>query len=172
MFGFNKKENKNSDNAASVNDVAVNAPRQFGKTSKKKNTYIIQLEKLFAQPELFDLCQSTPLIVVRKNGAETQNARCGFMSATAFPNPGASEMVAKFKALKPVMQETASTIIEYLDKETGAPVIQLFPTHIQIFEGFADNWYERLNHASRRDFDFQLAKRNKALEILFNAHNR
>lgn len=162
MFGF-KKNNNNTD---SVPAPVVAAARQFGETTKKKNTYVIQLDNLLAQPELLGGCREMPLPVVKTNGVSSQ-ATGVWMRAKSFPNPAAHDMVVAFKQLKPIMNETASTIIEYLDKETGVPVVQLYPTMAYIMTGFEDNYMSRLNHASRRDFMYQLNKRRAAVKKVF-----
>lgn len=44
--------------------------------------------------------------------------------------------------------DLARTVIEYLDKDTGAPVIMLFPTTTHIFDGYNEKNY--IQHLSRR----------------------
>ena len=57
----------------------------------------------------------------------------------------------------------ASTVIEYLDKETGKPVLMLFPTTCYIFDGYENNYMQHLNHASRRDFEHQIKMREQCI---------
>ncbi|MDE5615768.1 MAG: hypothetical protein K2I81_02970 [Alphaproteobacteria bacterium] len=58
----------------------------------------------------------------------------------------------------------ATTIIEYLDKETNKPVATLFPTYLHIHDGYDNSFYTHLNHASRKDLQYQIMLRRKALE--------
>lgn len=126
-------------------------------THKKKNTFVVKFSPLY-DATLFQGCKSTPLAVVKQNGALVQN-ESSWLNATKFPNPCAYNMAAEYKVLAPVMGELASTITEYLDKETGQPVLMLFPTtDVYIFDGFEENYMTRLNHASRRDFYYRVQK--------------
>ena len=60
-------------------------------------------------------------------------------------------------------EKIATQIIEYLDKRTGQPVLQVFPELIQIFDGYEENYMSRLNHASRRDLKKQIALRERLI---------
>lgn len=131
---------------------------------KKKNTYVLKISGLLVTPGVFSMCRSTPLPVITKNGEQTQSAS-GWMAGTPFPNPGASDMQMEYKFLEPYMGEKmASTIVEYLDKETGRPVLMLFPTTCHIFDGYENNYMERLNHASRRDLEYQINIRQRMID--------
>lgn len=144
-----------------------NQPKRHAQ-QKKKNTYILKISGLLITPGIFAMCKSTPLPVIVKNGEQTQSAS-GWMAATSFPNPGALHMQMEYKFLEPYMGEKmASTIVEYLDKETGKPVLMLFPTTCYIFDGYENNYMEHLNHASRRDLQYQMHKR----ELLIDAASK
>lgn len=134
----------------------------FGPTKKKKNTYTITFNT-FADPTMWKWCRNTPLAVVKKNGIKIEND--GWIAATPFPNPGASEMRENFKSLKSnIGEKMATTIIEYLDMKTGTPVVTVFPTYVHIHDGYEENYQEHLNHASRKDLDYQIMMRRRALE--------
>ncbi len=133
--------------------------KTFGPTRKKKNTYIVKISDVMANLSAWELCQMTPLAVIVLNGETVQNTS-DWLHTTQFPNPGANNMVNAFDTLKPVMGEKlASTIVEYLDKETGEPVLQLYPTNIVM--ACVVNPLERMNHASRQDMNHQIQIRNK-----------
>ena len=130
-------------------------------SKKKKNTYQVQFSPL-APLQCFSGCKTTPLAVIILNGKQIQSG--GWMSCTGFPNPGASDMAAKHTALREFMGEKLSTqIIEYLDKETGKPVVQIFPTLLHVFDGYEENYMLHLNHASRRDLQKQIALRERLI---------
>ncbi len=135
---------------------------------KKKNTYVLKLSGIMANPQLFQLCRTTPLPVITKNGAAATTPN-GWVSGVPFPNPCAISMHAEYEKVLPYMgNKMASTVIEYLDKENGKPVLMLFPTTCHIFDGYEDDYMKHLNHASRRDFERQIKMReqciNKMLE--------
>ena len=132
------------------------------KSSKKKNTYQIRFSH-FCDLTMFELCQTTPMGVISLNGHPI-NAQNGWAVCTQFPNPCACDMAKKKDILYQIMGSKLSTqIIEYLDKETGDPVIQVYPEMIHIFDGYEENYMERLNHASRRDLQRQIALREKLI---------
>lgn len=139
-------------------------------SKKKKNTYQIALSGLMCDTSYFRLCKNTPLAVVTLNGKKVQEST-GFLSCTEFPNPFASEMQAVFTKLSPLDKKTASTIIEYLDKETKEPIVLVFPHGVHIKDGFEENYMDHLNHATRRDLARQVAIRRKLLEQ-YNQHNK
>ncbi len=167
----------------------VQPKRTFGPTHKKKNTYVVKLNNIMADLSLFSECPCTPISVITLNGAPQQKEG-DWMRGTTFPNPGATQMVYAFDKLKPVMSEKLrSTIVEYLDKATGEPVLTLFPqnhmhfhklnkfavAHIEnVDEGkclFMSNLNEadlsevsRLNHASRQDLFAQVEMRQNCIK--------
>lgn len=130
--------------------------------SKKKNTYSIKFSHM-ADYAMFGMCSATPLVIKKKNGTEiTQSGTWDV--ATDFPNPGALEMGVNFKSLKnQIGEKMATTIIEYLDKETNRPVVTLFPTYLYIHDGYDNNFHTHLNHASRKDLQYQITMRRNAL---------
>ena len=138
--------------------------KEFGPTRKKKNTYNVQVEGIISNSDLFSLCKSTPLVVVKLNGTP-RNQNGGFLTCTRFPNPFASDMTKTVKTFKSIMGEKLSTtIIEYMDKETGQTVATLFPTGLYIHDGYEHDYMAHLNHASRRDLAHQLALRQELIE--------
>lgn len=167
---------KNSFNSKSVEPTPTPAQpvaREFGQTRKKKNTYIVNLNTIMI-PGAHELCQSSPLPVIKINGVETENAHRGWMSGTNFPNPGAStieKLWHRCPEWRIIMgNKMASTIIEYMDKESGKPVLQLYPSgHVVSMTG--DNDIEkivatRLNHASRNDIVYQHKRIAELVEIV------
>lgn len=143
---------------------------EFKPTKKMKNTYIVHLNTM-TMPGAHELCQSTPLPVIKINGVETENAHCGFMSCTNFPNPGAST-IEKLYFYAPewriiMGKKITTTIIEYMDKQSEKPVLMLFPNGK--VQSLVDNEDAnkvigtRLNHASRRDFMYQY---NNIIELI------
>ena len=131
-------------------------------SKKKKNTYQIAFSP-FMSTELFTLCKTAPLGVIVLNGKQTQEST-GWISCTQFPNPGACDMATKQTVLREIMGEKIATqIIEYLDKETGKPVVQVFPELMHVFDGYEENYMSRLNHASRRDLKKQIALRERLI---------
>lgn len=60
-------------------------------------------------------------------------------------------------------ERMSATIIEYLDKDNGKPVIQLYPESSYVFEEYKHDYMSHLNHASRRDLLRQLALRDKKI---------
>ena len=135
-------------------------------TRKKKNTYVVQMNyNTFSVESSFEMSREMPLYVKHLNGKEHQNGKA-FVHKTNFPNPAATSIVQHYEIMSHIMgKKMAGTIIEYLDKETAKPVLQLYPDRIHVFDGFDNNYMSRLNHASRRDFKFQMERRRKLLEI-------
>lgn len=131
-------------------------------SQKKKNTYQVKFSPLMPA-YLFELCSHTPLGVVVLNGKQIQT-KDGWISTTDFPNPGASDMAKKQTVLREIMGEKIATqIVEYLDKETGKPVLQIYPEIMYVFDGYENNYMSRLNHASRRDLKRQIALRERLI---------
>lgn len=140
---------------------AATPEKVFGPTKKKKITYLIE-HSVFYDPTRWQFCEKIALQAKKINGQSMQGA---WKKLTPFPNPGAYEMAAQREDLFPIMGEKmATTIIEYLDKETNKPVITLFPTYVHIHDGYEKNYQERLNHASRKDLNYQIMMRQRALK--------
>ena len=135
-------------------------------SKKKKNTYTIRFSP-FYDAGLFSMCKTTPLGVVTLNGRTIQS-NSGWISYTDFPNPCASDMATQQHWLHQALgSKLSTTIIEYLDKETGKPVLQLYPNGVHIFDGYEENYPQHLNHASRRDLEKQFNLRKRLLENYF-----
>lgn len=146
---------------------------EFGATHKKKNTYIVKVNNLMADMSAFGMCQNTPLPVIVQNGKRVQNGTGAWMRGTNFPNPAAASMQAEFDVLEPVMGEKlASMIIEYLDKDTGRPVLTLFPTSTYVHDGYEKNYMAHLNHASRQDLTHQLKIREQLIDKLIKSRQK
>lgn len=138
-------------------------------SQKKKNTYQVKFSPLMPA-YLFELCSHTPLGVVVLNGKPIQT-KGGWISTTDFPNPGASDMAKKQTVLREIMGEKIATqIVEYLDKETGKPVLQVYPEIMYVFDGYETNYMSRLNHASRRDLKRQIALRERLINDFMTRH--
>ncbi len=145
-------------------------PAQNHTSRKKKNTYLIHVQNMLMQYNLFELCKSAPLPIMSKNGTQPSTPG-GWIDSIAFPNPGATKLETEYELISPYMGDrTARTIIEYLDKSTGKPVVTVFPTSIYIHDGYENNYMSHMNHASRRDFAHQLEIRKRALEQMRVAH--
>ena len=142
------------------------AERKFGHTTKKKNTYVVKLNGLLAQPRMFAGCRQTPMPVARENGRDFETSGA-WMASKQFPNPNAQTMVTEYKNLSGLLGKYASTIIEYMDKDNPTkPVLLLFPTTVYIFDGYESDYMDHLNHASRRDFMHQLDLRRQMINSL------
>ena len=181
VFNFNKK----SDNK-SVRSNAQPPVINRANSHKKKNTYIVCVKNLMADLSMHASCSTTPIAVITLNGKQVQNTG-DWMNGTMFPNPMAANMQKVFKKLSPVMGETmASTIVEYLDKYNGKPVLTLFPQNAVYFHEYqktvqlsveqeddklvmylpntlAQEQVMRLNHATRTDLIKQVLKRQKLI---------
>ena len=146
---------------------------EFGATHKKKNTYIVKVNNLMADTSAFGMCKNTPLPVVVLNGQRVQNVTGAWMRGTNFPNPAAALMQAEFDSLKPFIGEKmASMIIEYLDKDTGRPVLTLFPTSAYVHDGYEKDYMAHLNHASRQDLTHQLKIREQLIDKLIKSKQK
>ena len=143
---------------------------------KKKNTYIAHFPKMTIRG-VFELSKCTPIVVSYING-EKQETRTGWLPAQQFPNPSANRAVLKFTKTKETMGEKlASTIIEYLDKNTLEPVAYIFPDEVYICDGYkgkSDKMYflDRLNHATKRDFIREMEKRKRILAGLTKVNQK
>lgn len=139
-------------------------------SKKKKNTYTIAFSEI-APKNVFQLCRETPLGIIKKNGKQIQK-QTDWLTCTPFPNPAACEMETVYRGVKNIIGETiATTIIEYLDKETGEPVCQLYPHTLHIFDGYKKTYMKHLNHASRRDLQHQIKIRQELLSKVYNNQN-
>ena len=132
-------------------------------SKKKKNTYTITFN-VFTQLELFELCSSTPMPVISLNGKPQDTNGTGFISSKEFPNPCASTMVKERKLLADILGPKIShQIIEYLDKDTGQPIVQVYPDIVYIFDKYEQDYLTRLNHATRQDLQYQIALRRNLI---------
>lgn len=116
---------------------------------------------------LFSSELATPMTVIELNGKKLSNSY-GWKDCVEFPNPAAANMITSFKKLEKIMGERlASTIVEYLDKDTNDPVAMLFPTNeIMYRDDIGQDFTQRLNHATRQDLRRQLAVRERFLKKL------
>ncbi len=134
-------------------------------SKKKKNTYTIAFSPFYDET-MFSLCPKTPLGVKTLNGKE-QSTSSGWISCQEFPNPEAIEFAKGQPKFKEILGDRiATTIIEYLDKKTGEPVVLLYPNIIYIFDKYENDYMEHMNHATRRD----LLKQIKLRERLYNEY--
>ncbi len=121
-------------------------------SKKNKNTYTVRFS---GSARYFGESDATPLQIVSINGQNVENSDA-WARAIPFPNPATHNMVTSFAQLKTTMGEKlASTIIEYLDKDTFEPAILLFPTGEIVYDWRRPDFIYRLNHASRRDLQWQ-----------------
>ena len=132
-------------------------------SKKKKNTYVITFN-VMADNTLFALCTTTPLPVIEINGVKQNTTSGGFISGRHFPNPCANDMVRSHDILREIMGDRISaTIIEYLDKDTGKPVVQVYPEGWYVFDNYSTDYITHLNHASRRDLKRQIKLRENMI---------
>lgn len=132
-------------------------------SSKKKNTYVVDVDGML-DITLWSLCRQSPYMVTTLNGQPVQyDSAC--RNLTFFPNPGAHNMALLRRELREIMGNKMScTIVTYLDKKTGAPVVTLFPTTELVVHGAEDGFMQRLNHASRKDLKYQLELRSRMID--------
>lgn len=136
-------------------------------SKKKKITYKINYSNK-ANYSIFSSLEGTLLPVKEINGINVQS-ETGCFHCEIFPNPGAINMMLNYKILEKVMgNHLASTVIEYLDKETEDTVALLFPTNELMYPEDTPNFMERLNHASRQDLAFQMKRRALLLKEVLN----
>lgn len=132
-------------------------------SKKLKNTYIIK-QTVFMNPTLFERCKTTPLGVIEQNGEKLPHDN-GWGQCKQFINPGPTTMYAHYQYYMNIMTDTekrmASTIVEYLDKETRTPVAYMYPNGDLITNKYDNlpDLMSRLNHATRRDMVQQSKKR-------------
>lgn len=124
----------------------------------KKKTYVVRMDTAVD----YDLCyraDKTPYVV------ETVNGQPACQYLRDFPNPDAHAIYAIAGLLKEIMGDRlAHTVIEYLDKKTGAPVAYVFPTYEHLVRPDA---MKRMNHLSRRDFEYECElRRNLVIKWL------
>ncbi|MBO7509239.1 MAG: hypothetical protein J6T57_03120 [Alphaproteobacteria bacterium] len=122
------------------------------KSRKKKTTYVVEIDGMLVNYSSFEKCENTPLVVSEKNGEVQQQNDSGWKLTTMFKNPGANAMVTNSKLFKLIFGEKiARMIIEYNDKETGKPIITLFPDMIYTEYGGIAESLTHLNHETCRD---------------------
>lgn len=127
-------------------------------SKKKKNTYIISFNTLLDKG-LFAYRKYTPMPLIIVNGQE-QKTQTGWITSKEFPNPHANKMAQLHtNTVKKMGEKIATTIIEYLDKDTNKPVVQLYPDGPYVFPEYGTEYKSHLNHATRRDFDKEVKKR-------------
>lgn len=147
-----------------------NQPVASRPSKKRKNTYVIRYSA-FADPHWFADCATTPLCITEKNG-EKIASNGGWEKCGAFPNPGPATMFAQYNQFSHIMTanelKLASTIVEYLDKETGEPIAYLYPNCDIVSEQYdtLPKLMARLNHATRQDLMRQHSKRSNMWNII------
>ena len=170
--------------------------RIYKPTHKKKETLMLDLFGGSCDPRWFSDCKNTPISVITINGKPVQDDTSFVREMTQFPNPGASTMAAAFPKWETIINaKSGNTVVRYLDKKTGEPVLMLFPqnyiyfyklnkTHaISIAHNGDETIFElgnqeqidemsRLNHASLKDFFYQVQKRQNDIEKFISATQR
>lgn len=127
-------------------------------SKKKKNTYTIAFNSMIDMG-LFAYCKQTPMPLITING-QKQETNTGWIKSKEFPNPYANEMAQRhIENTHKLGEKIATTIIEYLDKETNKPVVQLYPSAFYIFEDYKKDYMSHLNHATRHDLQHEIKKR-------------
>ena len=134
----------------------------MAKSKKKKNTYQVQFSLFTPNPQ-YENTKTVPLPVKFLNGIQ-QQLDTKWIVFKEFHNPCAYLMTVNFPDLRSIMgAKISTTIIEYLDKSTGEPVLQLYPDMIHVFDGYESDYMSHLNHASRRDLDRQISLRDRLI---------
>lgn len=171
FFSIFKHKNINKPKTNETGKQKTNIPENHI-SKKKKNTYTIMFN-VMSEHEMLDLCKSAKLPVIEINGVK-QEAKTGWITCLPFPNPCATEMVTGHEILREVMGDKISaTIIEYLDKYTGKPVVQVYPEGWYVFDKYEADYMLHLNHASRRDLNKQLRLREQKInDYLANQKQR
>lgn len=127
-------------------------------SKKKKNTYTIGFNVMIDMG-LFAYMKHTPMPLITING-EKQLSQSRWIQCKEFPNPCANEMAQSHTQTADKMGAKISiTIIEYLDKETNKPVVQLYPESMYIFPEYGAGYKSHLNHATRRDLQKEINRR-------------
>ena len=123
--------------------------------------------------------KDTPLPLKSINGDEIYNntrpiySGSGLYRCARFPTPFAIRMVEKeIHFIRVFGTEISKQIIEYLDKATGEPVVQVYPDSVHIFDGYEENYMSHLNHATRRDLEKQIALRERLINEFIAKQNQ
>ncbi len=137
---------------------------------KKKTTYTIRLRNVIITPTMFTTCENVTLPISAVNGQSTKRPDGKLFKTVEFPRTYATQLVQNYNALTPHINERlARTIIEYYDKYTGQPVVQLYPEQVYVFDSYGTDYLKHLNHASRQDFMYQLKLRKRALKQMLHS---
>lgn len=161
FFSIFKKNNINITKPTQQTELKPQIPDNHT-SKKKKNTYIITFNVMI-DGTLSGLYQMTSLPIIEING-QKQNTTGRTINCKAFPNPCAADILYSHEVLQEIMGEKMSaTIIEYLDKTTGTPVIQVYPEGWYVFDEYEKDYMTHLNHASRRDLKHQLTIREQMI---------
>ena len=134
-------------------------------SKKRKDTYIVTKDVMMDYNS-FAFCTEVPVAIKVKNGVIEQS---GWKTCKCFPTqPALHTMNNQPQFIEIFGEKIATTIIEYHDKDTNTPVAQLYPDRLYIFDGFENNYEQRLNHATRQDLKYQMALRQKLLNEYVN----
>ena len=134
-------------------------------SKKRKDTYIVT-KNVMLNYNCFAFCQEVPLAIKVKNGVIEQS---DWKPCKHFPvKPALHTMNNLPEFIKIFGEKIATTIIEYHDKDTNMPVVQLYPDRLYVFDGFEDNFEQHLNHATRQDLKYQKALRQNLLNKYVN----
>lgn len=145
-------------------DTECKSNTVYRNSHKRKDTYNVKIDGTFINYAVFGDCYGTPLSVVSVNGVPQVEQAEGYMDTVKFPNPGANEMAINFQKFKHIFGDTiASTVIQYKDKVTNAPVLTLFPHMVDSVYDDIDIALAHLNRATRKDFLFQLQLRSNKI---------
>lgn len=143
---------------------AISGKSPMRRSHKKKTTYVLKLSNVLFNSTLFQACNNTSLPLIKQNGTDITN-KSGWITGKDFPNPNAYHLVVEYPQLSQTMGNLAATVIEYYDKYTGKPVVQLYPSTVYIFDGYEKDYLSHLNHASRHDFNYQINLRAKLIDM-------
>lgn len=133
------------------------------KISKTKVTLVADLKSLPKAKEYANE-EKTPIRIKKVLGDELYEETEAFIAE--FDNPMAANYARSHKMLSHAMDENlASSITIYLDKMFDRPAVVLFPTNDVIYmAGSREYSLSRLNHAARRDLEYQMKRRAKIIQ--------
>ncbi len=126
------------------------AASKKSKQKEKKDTYTIALDG------------TVGLNIVTVNGHVAGRDVC----APMIPMAELAQMYTEHTEMTFIYgRKMATTIIEYRDKDTNAPIAVIYPQGFFVYPGYESNYRSRMNHATRRDFEYQIRRRAHARQL-------
>lgn len=129
-----------------------------------KNTYVFSINRLVAHRFARGLFDTSHVALVRRNGEHTYEQK-NILTDGSVDIAHCVNMIQDYDLLEPVMGIIAATAVEYLDKDTGKPVVILFPASTHFCHGYdATTYNKHLNHTSRHDLAYQMRIREQMID--------